>query len=130
MLISNRLGGVVFGAANLLLNLEAINNWRKLAKNLVCLLVEFELGGNQVGEVSEGLGGIKDLLFELVCEDMSVSRMILHSSLRQQLPQSGQQTHPQPAQSQREPLQRPPHPHDALHGWHFGPVGAIQGSWP
>ena len=53
----------VFGAANLLLNLEAVNNGCQLAENLVRLLVEFELGGDQVSKVSERFRGIKDLLF-------------------------------------------------------------------
>jgi hypothetical protein len=44
-----------------LLDLETVNNRCKFAENLVCLLVEFELGGDQVGEVSEGFGGIKYL---------------------------------------------------------------------
>jgi hypothetical protein len=44
-----------------LLNLESIDNWCKLAENLVCLLVVLELGSDQVGEVSERFGGIKDL---------------------------------------------------------------------
>jgi hypothetical protein len=61
MLISDHLAGEVFGAADLLLNLEAINNRCKLAENLICLLVKFELGGNQISEISEGFGGIKHL---------------------------------------------------------------------
>ena len=44
-----------------MLNLESINDWCKLAENLICLLVEFELGGNQVGKISERFRGIKDL---------------------------------------------------------------------
>jgi hypothetical protein len=44
-----------------LLNLETINNWCKLAENLICLLVVLELGSDQVGEVSERFRGIKDL---------------------------------------------------------------------
>jgi hypothetical protein len=44
-----------------LLNLETINNWCKLAKNLVAFLVIFQLGGDQIGKVSEWLRGIKYL---------------------------------------------------------------------
>lgn len=49
-----------------MLNLEAINDWRKLAENFVCFLVELELGSDQVGEVSEGFWGIKDLFWLVV----------------------------------------------------------------
>lgn len=61
MLISDHLGGEVFGAANLLLDLKTVNNRCKFAEDLVCLLVEFELGGDQICEVSEGFGRIEDL---------------------------------------------------------------------
>lgn len=44
-----------------MLDLETVNGRREFAEDLVCLLVEFELGRDQIGEVSEGLGGIKDL---------------------------------------------------------------------
>ena len=57
----NRLGGEVIGVANLLLNLETINNRCKLAENLICLLVELELSSDQVSKISEGFGGIKHL---------------------------------------------------------------------
>lgn len=49
-----------------MLNLETINNWCKLAKNLVAFLVVFELGGDQIGKVSEWLRGIKYLLLSAV----------------------------------------------------------------
>lgn len=45
----------------LLLDLQRINSRGELAQNLVGLLVELELGGDQVGQVAQGLGGIKDL---------------------------------------------------------------------
>jgi hypothetical protein len=44
-----------------LFNLKTVDNWCKLAENLVCLLVELELGGDKVCKISEGFGGIKDL---------------------------------------------------------------------
>ena len=59
------LRGEVVGAANLLLNLKTVNNWSKLAKNLVCLLVEFQLGGDQVGKISQRFWSIKDLRLSL-----------------------------------------------------------------
>lgn len=45
----------------LLLNLEALNNRRKLVKDLVGLLVVLNLGGNKLGEVAQRLGGVEYL---------------------------------------------------------------------
>lgn len=45
----------------LLLNLQSIHSRSKLAQNLVGLLVELQLGGNKVGQITQGLGGIKNL---------------------------------------------------------------------
>lgn len=45
----------------LLLDLQCIHSRGELAQNLVGLLVELELGGDQIGQVAQGLGGIKDL---------------------------------------------------------------------
>lgn len=48
-------------ATHLLLNLQLINGGSQLAQNLICLLVVLELGGNQVRQVAEGLGGVEYL---------------------------------------------------------------------
>lgn len=45
-----------------LLDLQSIYSRGKLAKNLIRLLVELKLSGDQIGQVAQGLGGIKDLL--------------------------------------------------------------------
>lgn len=45
----------------LLLHLQAIHYRRKLAQDLVGLFVEFELGGDQIGEVAQRLRRIEDL---------------------------------------------------------------------
>lgn len=45
----------------LMLDLQAINNRRQLAEDLVRLLVEFELSGDQVRQVAERLRGIEGL---------------------------------------------------------------------
>lgn len=50
--------------AYLLLNLQAIYHRRKVAQDLIGLLVEFELGGDQIGEVTQRLGRVEDLLPE------------------------------------------------------------------
>lgn len=48
-------------STHLLFDLQLVHNWGKLRQNLVSLLVVFELGSDEVGEVAEGLGGIEDL---------------------------------------------------------------------
>jgi hypothetical protein len=48
--------------AYLLLDLERIHGGSEFTKNLVGLLVELQLGGDQIGQVAQGLGGIKDLV--------------------------------------------------------------------
>lgn len=45
----------------LLLNLQSIHSGGKLAEDFVGLLVELQLGGDQIGQVAKGFGGIKDL---------------------------------------------------------------------
>lgn len=45
----------------LLLDLQSIHSRGKLAENFVGLLVELQLGGNQICQIAQGLGGIKDL---------------------------------------------------------------------
>lgn len=52
---------VFLGSLYLLLDLQSVNDWGKLAKDLVCFLVELELSGDEIGEVAEGFWGIKDL---------------------------------------------------------------------
>jgi hypothetical protein len=47
---------------DLLLNLKLIYNRRKLGENLICLLVEFQLSGNQLSKVAERLRRIEDLV--------------------------------------------------------------------
>jgi hypothetical protein len=49
-----------------LLNLESVNDGGEFAEDFICFLVEFELGGDQVGKVAEGLGGVEDLLFDIL----------------------------------------------------------------
>lgn len=48
-------------STHLLLILKLLDNWRNFHQNLVCLLVVFELGGDEVGEVAEGFGCIQNL---------------------------------------------------------------------
>lgn len=48
-------------STHLLFDLQLVHDGRQLRQNLVCLLVVFELGGNEVGEVAEGLGCVKYL---------------------------------------------------------------------
>ena len=49
-------------STHLLFDLQLVHNGRQLRQNLVCLLMVFELGGDEVGEVAEGLRGIEHLL--------------------------------------------------------------------
>jgi hypothetical protein len=41
--------------------LESFNNRGKLAKDLIGLLVVFDLSLDQLGEVAKGLGGVENL---------------------------------------------------------------------
>lgn len=50
--------------AYLLLDLQRIHSRSKLAEDLIRLLVELKLSGDQIGQVAQGLGGIKDLANE------------------------------------------------------------------
>ena len=47
--------------ASLLLHLQPIHDRRQLAQDLVGLLVELELRGDEIGQVAEGLRGVEDL---------------------------------------------------------------------
>lgn len=47
--------------AYLLLDLKRVHSGSELTQNLIGLLVELQLGGDQIGQVAQGLGGIKDL---------------------------------------------------------------------
>lgn len=49
-------------STHLLFDLQLVDDRRQLRQNLVGLLVVFELGGDEVGEVAEGFGGVEDLL--------------------------------------------------------------------
>ena len=50
-----------FMSTHLLFHLQLVNYGGQLRQNLVCLLVVFELGCNEVGEVAEGFWGVEDL---------------------------------------------------------------------
>lgn len=50
------------GATHFLLSLQTLNNGCELAQHLVGLLVVLDLGGDELGQVAEGLRGIKDLI--------------------------------------------------------------------
>ena len=54
-------------STHLLLDLELINDRRQFRQNLVCLLVVFELGGDELSEVAEGFRCVEDLLMVSVC---------------------------------------------------------------
>jgi hypothetical protein len=56
-----RLDIKLLSAAYLLLNLELVYDWSQLRQDLICLLVELDLCGDKLGEVTEGFGGIEDL---------------------------------------------------------------------
>lgn len=46
---------------HLLLNLQSVNDGGQLGQDLIGPLVVFELGGNQIRQVAERLGGVQDL---------------------------------------------------------------------
>jgi hypothetical protein len=48
-------------ATHLLLDLKSVHHRSELAQNLISLLVEFELGRDEVGQVSERLGRVENL---------------------------------------------------------------------
>jgi hypothetical protein len=48
-------------STHLLFDLQLVHNGRQLRQNLVCLLVVFELGSDEIGKVAERFGGIEDL---------------------------------------------------------------------
>jgi hypothetical protein len=49
-------------ATHLLLDLQLIYYGSQLRQDLVCLLMVFELGSDEVREVAEGFGGVEDLV--------------------------------------------------------------------
>lgn len=49
----------------LLFNLQPIDDGRELAQNLVGLLVELHLRGDQLGQVAQRLGGVEDLFSDI-----------------------------------------------------------------
>lgn len=53
--------GKALGAADLLFNLQSLNDGGKLAQDLIGLLVVLDLGGDEFGEVTERLRGVDDL---------------------------------------------------------------------
>lgn len=57
-------GREILVTTDLLLDLETIDDWRKLTEDLVCLLVELKLCRNQIRKVAERLWGIKDLIHQ------------------------------------------------------------------
>ena len=52
-------------STHLLFDLQLVHDGSQLGQNLVGFLVVFELGGDEVGEVAEGLGGVEDLVVKL-----------------------------------------------------------------
>jgi len=60
---------------HLLLDLQLVHDRGQLRQDLVCLLVVFELCGDEVGEVAEGLGGVEDL-FLISTEPLDVPTML------------------------------------------------------
>jgi hypothetical protein len=48
-------------STHLLFNLQLVHDRRQLGQNLVRFLVVFKLRGDEVGEVAEGFGSVKDL---------------------------------------------------------------------
>ena len=55
-----------FPVRRLLLDLQAFDSRTQLAEDLVSLLVEFQLGGNQIRDIAERLGCVEDLFHLLV----------------------------------------------------------------
>ena len=51
----------VLPVARFLFHLQSIHNRCQLAQDLVCFLVEFQLSGDEIGEVAERFRGIEDL---------------------------------------------------------------------
>ena len=48
-------------STHLLFDLQLVDNGRQLRQDLVCLLVVFELGSDEIGKVAEGFGSVEDL---------------------------------------------------------------------
>jgi hypothetical protein len=48
-------------STHLLFDLQLVHDGRQLRQDLVRLLMVFELGGDEVSEVAERLGGVEDL---------------------------------------------------------------------
>lgn len=55
-------GSEIPGTTYFLLNLEAVNDGRELGQNLVGFLVKLKLRGDEICQVAQGLGSIKDLV--------------------------------------------------------------------
>ena len=93
-------------STHLLFDLQLVHDGRQLGQNLVRLLVVLELGGDEVGEVAQGLGGVEDLVglvYRAYRIGSSVTWWDSHSSSHQPPPQSAQQTRPRRVQSSRAP---------------------------
>lgn len=50
-------------STHLLFDLQLVYDGSQLGQDLVGLLVVFELGGDEIGEVAERLGGVEDLVW-------------------------------------------------------------------
>jgi len=48
-------------STHLLFNLQLFHNGSQLRQDLVCLLMVFELSGDEIGEVAERLGCVENL---------------------------------------------------------------------
>jgi hypothetical protein len=51
----------ILGAAYLLFYLKLVYDWAQLRQDLVCLLVELELRGDELSEISKWFGGVENL---------------------------------------------------------------------
>lgn len=49
------------GTTNFLLGLKSLNDGRELTQQLVSLLVVLDLGGDELSQVTKGLGGVQNL---------------------------------------------------------------------
>lgn len=96
--ICNAMAGIVEGrktrvrleigrlvSTHLLFDLQLVHHGSKLRQNLVCLLMIFELCGDEVGEVAEGFGSVEDLrsvslILPYFCILQDNKRLNAHSS--------------------------------------------------
>jgi hypothetical protein len=58
-------------STHLLFDLQLVHDRCQLRQDLVSLLVVFELGGDEIGKVAEGFGGVEDLISTLACAHIS-----------------------------------------------------------